>query len=52
MVGPAIAGTILPRGASERRMILNADITEDKCLLLFEPGTRQLVTNEEGDSVS
>jgi len=39
MVGPAIAGTVLPRGASERRMILNADITEDKCSLLFEPGT-------------
>jgi hypothetical protein len=39
MVGPAIAGNVLPRGASERRMILNADITEDKCSLLFEPGT-------------
>jgi hypothetical protein len=38
MVGPAIAGTVLPRSASERRMILNADITEDTCSLLFEPG--------------
>jgi hypothetical protein len=38
MVGPAISGTVLPRGASETRMILNADITEDTCSLLFEPG--------------